>query len=82
MRVWYFGTMATLRALREQHGFTQAEFAQAIGLERTGYVRLERGQRRVDATTLANIGAILQLDNEALGALVRSLGASNERRAA
>lgn len=61
-----------LRTLREKHGLTQAQLASKIGLDRTAYVRLELGQRRLDVPVLRTIADTLGLNDQALGTLVRS----------
>lgn len=47
-------------------------FARSIGLQRSTYVRLELGQRRIDLAVLQRIAAQLKLSDAQIADLVRS----------
>lgn len=64
--------MTTLRGLRTKQGLTQAVFAKSIGLQRSTYVRLELGQRRLDLVVLRRISDTLKLSDAQIADLVRS----------
>jgi transcriptional regulator with XRE-family HTH domain len=53
--------MASLRSIRETAGMSQAKMAEALGIDRTSYVRIESGQRRLLASELAVIRRVLEL---------------------
>lgn len=49
-------------------------FAKSIGLQRSTYVRLELGQRRIDLAVLQRIAHTLHLTDAEIADLVRSAG--------
>lgn len=55
-----------LRAVREQHGLTQEELAQRIGLSRSQIQRLEKGGSEPSTETIANLAHALDVSMEYL----------------
>ena len=47
-------------------------FAKSIGLQRSTYVRLELGQRRIDLDVFRRIAVVLKLSDTEIADLVRS----------
>jgi len=50
-----------VRQLRERHGFSQEELADAAGLHRTHISLIERGKRSVRLETIARLAAALHV---------------------
>lgn len=48
----------TLRALRESAGLSHAELAGRLGIDRSYYSRMERGERPVDVDLVARVAAL------------------------
>ena len=59
-----------VRSARESKGFSQEAFANEVGLDRSYYGGVERGERNVAALNLMRIGEALRVDP---GDLVPSL---------
>jgi len=51
-----------IRALREQAGFSQEEFAEIAGLDRAYYGGVERGERNIAAINLIRIAVALKIE--------------------
>lgn len=60
----------TLKTLRTNRNLTQARVAKLLGVDRTTYVRLERGSRRLDVSMLAKLRDELPLTDQEVLALV------------
>jgi transcriptional regulator with XRE-family HTH domain len=61
---------ATIRRLRQGMGVSQEAFAQAAGLDRSFYGRVERGTQNIAITTLCIVAAHLKVHpGELLGQL-------------
>lgn len=56
------GLGTTLRALRKMRGMTQAEVAEAAGLERTSVTNIERGNQMLNVRTVTEIANALGYD--------------------
>jgi len=56
--------MDQLREWRERAGRSQADLAAALGIDRTSYLRIESGQRRLLASELGLICDALSLSSE------------------
>lgn len=67
----------TIRTVREARGFSQEDFAAHVGLARTYYGEVERGERNIAALNLIKIA--LSLDIE-VGILFPSLGSLRHLR--
>lgn len=50
-----------IRKQRERRGFTQEDFANEVGLDRSYYGGVERGERNVAALNLVKIAAALKV---------------------
>lgn len=55
-----------VRVIRESRGKTQAEVARAIGMNRTSYVLMEQGRRKVMALDLAALAEYYSVPYESL----------------
>ncbi len=53
-----------LKALREHRGWTQDEAAEAMGMSRGGYIKIERGENQLTSSTIARAAEIFGV-NEA-----------------
>lgn len=62
-----------IRRLRESRGFSQEGFALKVGLDRSYYGGIERGERNVSALNLIRIAAALDAEVGDLFPQVRSL---------
>ena len=51
-----------IRALREQAGVSQEEFAEIAGLDRAYYGGVERGERNIAAINLIRIAVALKIE--------------------
>ena len=51
-----------LRAYRVRHGYSQEAFADRLGVHRTYFGALERGERNLTLKTLEKIAAFLDID--------------------
>lgn len=52
---------ATVRALRQERGFSQEAFAHQVGLDRTYIGGIERGERNVSLDNIHRIAAALEI---------------------
>jgi transcriptional regulator with XRE-family HTH domain len=50
-----------IREGREQSGFTQAQLAEAVGIDDTALSRIEKGERGIDSLVLRQIAQVLEL---------------------
>ena len=57
---------ARIRRLRESNGISQEAFAEAAGIDRAGYGRIERGQVDVRLSTIARIAEALGVPTQVL----------------
>lgn len=55
-----------IRRLRESSGISQEAFAEAAGMDRAGYGRIERGQVDVRLSTIARIAEALGVPTQVL----------------
>lgn len=69
-----------LRALREERGLSQENFALEAGIARSYYGGIERGQRNLAALNLIRIAAALGVEIGDLFPSVRELQKVGERR--
>jgi transcriptional regulator with XRE-family HTH domain len=51
-----------IRKVRRERGFSQEGFANAVGLDRSYYGGVERGERNIAALNLMRIAAALQVE--------------------
>ncbi len=51
--------MERLKELREQHGYTQLELANKIGIAKTTVASYEQGHRRIPVTTAVKLSKVL-----------------------
>lgn len=51
-----------IRKYREKQKFSQEAFADFIGLDRSNYGAIERGERNISITTLSRIAVGLQIE--------------------
>jgi transcriptional regulator with XRE-family HTH domain len=62
-----------LRELRKEHGYTQGEFAERIGLDGPALSRIENGQRGIDTLVLQRASAVLDVSMDAFFAQEQEL---------
>lgn len=53
---------ATIKQLREQHNWTQEEFAERIGMSKNGYAKIERGESSPNIERLEKIAQTLGVE--------------------
>ncbi len=68
----------TIRRLRNERGYSQEAFANAVGLHRTYMGGVERGERNVGVRNLARIAGALDLPLSKLLALAEQDDGSEE----
>lgn len=70
---------AQLRRVRVERGYSQEDFAAQVGLARTYYGEVERGERNVAALNLIKIAVTLNIEVGDLFPSVASLAEQVER---